>query len=505
MRRPLAIALSIAVVAGAWFLSRPEVVVVKVGDDVRAALRDAPAGAIVELEAGTHRGPLTLDEPLTLQGQPGATVTAASDEASVVTVTADNVSIQDLGIAGAASGVVVREAENVRLHSLDIEGADLHGIEIVDASGHVSAVRVTELSHALAQGIEIRNSDGRPDSVIENSTIVGGMEGIVSHVAELVIRNNVVSDTTMRGITVTEMSDAVVSGNRVRGVTGAGMYCGDMSRCQFEGNTVTGVAGDERGRSTAGWGLVVTYHAAASSHDDVLEGAAGERMASIGGSFRTRSPLEPGTGWAALAPASIATGAALAAVALLYLAAGAFNRRTSSLFRSRGRRRGPNWLLPLGVLGLGVQTFHMLEHGLQLFRVRVDGIPSRGGIVGPRVEAEWIHFGYNLAVLVGFVLVVIARRKGWKPPGRAEIGDRFLLAGVALQGYHSIEHSVKLSQHLSSGAKVNPGILGGEIDLVLLHFSINLGVYMVALGATVAYLWRDRPRELVTRRALSPG
>ncbi|MBA2725419.1 MAG: hypothetical protein H0U53_05465, partial [Actinobacteria bacterium] len=142
------------------------------------------------------------------------------------------------------------------------------------------------------------------------------------------------------------------------------------------------------------------------------------------------------------------------------------------------------WLAAIPLLA--IQTFHMFEHTLQVFRVRVDGVPSRGGIVGPVVEAEWIHFIYNAAVLTLLLVIFFALR-----PERTHsysIGARFLLAGALVQGYHVVEHTVKLSQHLITGAKVNPGLAGKAFDLVLFHYTINLMVYLALLGAVGAYL-----------------
>ena len=495
----------LATASGALLLSRPAEIRVGAEEDLQAVLDRASPGAVVVLGEGEHRGPVTIDRRLTLRAEPGAIVAASPEEPAVVTVLADGASVEGITTFGGSSGVIVREVDLVLLDSVQVMAADLHGIEVIDASARITGVEVAGLKHPLAQGIEVRNADGRPDSVIENSTVIGGMEGIVSHVAELVIRDNVVTDTTMRGITVTEMSDGVVTDNTVERAIGAGLYCGDMSRCQFQNNVATGVAASDDGRSTEGWGLVVTYHAAASTENDVLEGAAGAKMASIGGKFTQRSPLEPGDGLGAALPAGLAVAAALALLGLLYAAARPAARWLARAMSPAGDRRGPSWLLSLGLVGLGVQTFHMIEHSLQLYRVRVDGIPSRGGIVGPRVEAEWIHFIYNGAVLVGFLLVVAARKAGWQPPGRQEIGDRILLAGVLIQGYHVVEHSTKLAQHIASGAKVNHGILGGEVDLVLLHFSVNLAVYLAAVGAAVAYVWGVRMRKRVTQRVLGYG
>lgn len=497
---------ALALAAAVWIVDRPPLVRVDPGDDLGSVLEAAPANAVVVLAAGEHRGSVSIDRNLTLRGEPASRVVAPRDAPAVLTVLADDVRVEGITTFGGSTGILVREVDRVVLDSVQVTGADLHGIEIVDASARLSAVEVASLRHPLAQGIEVRNADGRPDTVIEHSTVSGGMEGIVSHVAEVVIENNVVRDTTLRGVTVTEMSDGIVVGNAIEGATGAGLYCGDMSRCQFQDNIATQVAGDDDARSTAGWGLVVTYHASASTENDILDGAAGPTMASIGGRFVERSPLEPGEGLKAALPASLAVLAALTLVALCYLAL----RRVTGVLERRGAsvqadRRGPAWLLSLALVGLGVQTFHMIEHALQLYRVRVDGIPSRGGIVGPQVEAEWVHFLYNTAVLLGFLLVVAARRSGWQPPGKHDIGDRLLLVGVLIQGYHAVEHSVKLAQHIGSGAKVNQGILGGAVDLVLLHFSINLAVYLAAVGACVAYAWGDRLKRGVERHALSYG
>jgi hypothetical protein len=59
---------------------------------------------------------------------------------------------------------------------------------------------------------------------------------------------------------------------------------------------------------------------------------------------------------------------------------------------------------------------------------------------------------------------------------------------MLVQGYHVLEHTAKLAQHIATGAKVNPGLLGGHVDLVWFHFAINLTVYAAFLGACVCYL-----------------
>ena len=57
-----------------------------------------------------------------------------------------------------------------------------------------------------------------------------------------------------------------------------------------------------------------------------------------------------------------------------------------------------------------------------------------------------------------------------------------LLLGLLLQSYHQVEHSVKLAQFLQTHMQGTKGILGARFDLVLLHFILNLLVYLPLVG-----------------------
>lgn len=491
-RKHLPAGIAVAVLLAGLLLfpwNRPSTITVAVGDDLQAELDSAPEGAIVVIEPGRHSGNVVVDRPVTITGLAGASLVSTDFDSPVISVLAGGTAVENLELVGGSSGLVVREADGVVVRDLRISGSDLHGIEVVDASAHISGARISDMRHPMAQGIEVRNSDGRPDTVVESSTVTGGQEGIVSHVSEVVFRDNVVRETTMRGITITEMSDGVVAGNTITDATGAGLYCGDMSRCEFSDNDIAPVAADSAGRPTEGWGLVVTYHAVASTDDDRLSGESGPLFTSTAGRVREDSPLDPRATPATWLPVVAGAALALSVVGVLYL----LGRRLAPRLRPTPGREltlvKPGALTALVLTGLGIQTFHMAEHALQVFRVRIDQIPSRGGIVGPVVEAEWIHFLYNLFVVAAIGLIAVGRARGWRPRGRVDVGDRLLVAGLAIQSYHAIEHSAKLVQHLTGGAKVNPGFAGEIVDLVLFHFSINLAVYVALVGAALAYAW----------------
>jgi hypothetical protein len=487
----LTIAGMIAIAAASVSAAPAPSVRVPAGASLQRVLDRAAPGATVTLEPGVHRGPVTVRGPVTLQGSDGAILQAPREAEAVLFVSGDDVGVHDLTIRGGSSGIEAERAENLVIEDVAVRGSDLHGIHIAGGSADIIGADIAGLRHPFAQGIEVFDA---PGSRVADSRITGGKEGIVTHLSHRVgVTGNTVANTAFRGIAIKEMSHASVTGNRVLGARGMGLYCGDMSRCAFSANRATSVAAGEGTPASAGWGLVVLYHAVASSHNDLLSGDAGALSTFVEGRITEGSPLELGSGLQALWKTLGTTLMGLLLVAGLYLAARPLTRRLFPIEPANARRVATTAIPAALALGLAIQTFHMGEHFVQVFRVHFDGVPSKGGIVGSVVDTEWVHFAYNVAVLAGLVAVIAARFRGWLPRGRADIGDGLLAVAALMQSYHVVEHSVKLTQHLVTGAKVNPGILGGPIDLVWLHFVINLAVYAGFAGALFAYQWR-RPR-----------
>jgi parallel beta-helix repeat protein len=436
---------------------------------------------------------------MVLQGTGGTVLSAPIEEEAVLSVSGDHVEIADLTIRGGYTGIATERARDLLIENVTIRGSDLHGIHVAGGSAHIVGADIAGLRHPYAQGMEVFDA---PRSRVEDSRISGGREGIVTHLSHgVTIENNTVIDTSFRGIAIKEMSHASVVGNTVRGASGMGFYCGDMSMCAFSGNRALSVAAGEGARSSAGWGLVVHFHSVASSRNDSLSGDAGGLSTFVGGRIEEGSPLELGSGIRALGKTLGTTLLGLLLLLALYAAARPLTRRLFPLQGSEVQRLARTTIPAALAVGLAIQTFHMGEHFLQVFRVHFDGVPSKGGIVGSVVETEWVHFTYNLAVLIGLGAVIAARFRGWVPRGHADIGDALLSVATLMQAYHVVEHSVKLAQHLVTGAKVNPGILGGPIDLVWLHFVINLSVYAGFFGALIAYQWW-KPRPAPEPRAL---
>ena len=220
----------------------------------------------VRLAAGIHEGPLVLDHAQTVVGEPGTIVRGG------IVVTADDVTLRDLTVRGGNYGIEVRDAESVEIDDVVIEAAALDGINARQSQLEIRDCEIRSLPGAQTQGIDISFASRLPPSIVEDCLVVGGSEGIVSHMANVMVRDNLVRSTELRAIAVTEMSMGDVEDNLVEDALGIGIFCGDYSHCEIEDNQVTGMRADPSGNPTrAGFGLVSHYYAVATVADNTLE------------------------------------------------------------------------------------------------------------------------------------------------------------------------------------------------------------------------------------------
>jgi hypothetical protein len=454
-----------------------------------------PDAEAVYLLPGTH-APFTVTRPgAVVEAAPGAVVSGP------IRISADDVTLRDLEVAGGESGIVVERVEGAVLEGVTVGRAELHGIEVVDASARIEGCRVHGLRSPYGQGIEIRNASTRSPSVVEGCSITGGQEGLVTHSARVEFRENGVTGTTLRAIAITEMSEGVMRDNQVYGVTGSGLYCGDMSHCEIVGNTVREISSDGSGvRSRDGYAAVGWYHSTLRLRDNAFDVPPERRVRLALGTITVeRFPLAIWPpGWRGALPALWVTGLSLVGLGTVKIAVAPWARRRRPAAGSSAPL--PRSTVMVLAVGLVVTSFHMLEHIVQVFQVYVADAEHRSGLLGAWIDTEWVHFVYNLAV-VGFVAWL------WRlvrPGGRAEsrTGATWALAALVIQGYHVVEHTAKMIQHLALGVKVAPGLLGGPAGLVWFHFGINLAVF-VGLAVPVVAILRRHTRERARNRGTS--
>jgi nitrous oxidase accessory protein len=233
----------------------------------------------VHLSAGVHRGPIVIRRTETLVGDPGAVVVGG------IVVRADDVTVRDVTVVGGADGITVDGATNVVLDGVRVRGSHLDGIHVRRSQVMIRDCSVSGLRSRFAQAIDISFALTLPMSLVEGCSVRGGQEGIVSHFANVEVRENHVSRTTLRGITVTEMSMGTVEENRVDDALGVGIFCADYSECEIERNAITDTRPDRASGDLArlGFGVVAHSHATATLGGNVLRRTPGGVAAFVDG------------------------------------------------------------------------------------------------------------------------------------------------------------------------------------------------------------------------------
>ncbi len=259
------------------FLVAPCAVLVALGT---AAATQPPT---IVLEPGIHAGPLVLDHSQKLLGEPGAVVRGG------IVITADDVVVRDIAVEGGEYGVEIEGAENVLLDDVAVSGASMDGIHARRSSVTIRDCSV-RMEGEYTQGIDIGFAFDLPPSRVSECTVTGGREGIVSHMAHIDFRENHVSDTTMRGIAVTEMSMGKVTGNDVENALGIGVYCGDYSHCEIADNWIRTIRPDLASGDRLRHGLAVLSHfyAKARIDDNGVVDSPGGIRAAVGATIESR-------------------------------------------------------------------------------------------------------------------------------------------------------------------------------------------------------------------------
>ena len=219
---------------------------------------------VVHLAAGVHQGPLVIDRREVLVGAPGAIVRGG------IVIRANDVTIRNVSVVGGQNGITIAGARRAMLDHVSVSGARLDGIHVRSGSVHIRDCSVDMLGNTLGQGIDISYTMGYGMSMVEGCNIVGGMDGIATHVTMSEITHNHVSRTTARGVSMTEMSMGTIANNTVTNAKGLGILCNDHSMCEIERNTVAGTKALPGSGLTSGYGVLVTFFSEAELHDNAL-------------------------------------------------------------------------------------------------------------------------------------------------------------------------------------------------------------------------------------------
>jgi Right handed beta helix region/Periplasmic copper-binding protein (NosD) len=212
----------------------------------------------VHLAVGVHRGPIVIDRPQDLVGEPGAIVRGG------IVVRSNNVEIRNVTVVGGQNGIEVDGAEDVVIEDVSISGFELDGINVRRSSVAVRDCRISA-SRPFTQGIDVSFAFDLAPTSVRGCVVKGGYEGIVSHFAHVDFQRNTVAGTALRGITVTEMSMGSVEKNLVRDSTGVGIFCGDYSECEIRRNRVVDTRPDKTSDDGTRKGYAILSHFGATA------------------------------------------------------------------------------------------------------------------------------------------------------------------------------------------------------------------------------------------------
>lgn len=142
-------------------------------------------------------------------------------------------------------------------------------------------------------------------------------------------------------------------------------------------------------------------------------------------------------------------------------------------------------------LVLLIQGLHWVEHIAQVYQHWWLSLPikeSKGILFF--LDLEWNHFVFNSVYLLLLVAVWFLIRKV-----SFRVAAWFLISGTLLQGYHVVEHIVRIWQHVQTACEPCKGILGWYIDGVYLHFAFNMFVLILPLAAFMLLIKRNNSYE----------
>lgn len=152
----------------------------------------------------------------------------------------------------------------------------------------------------------------------------------------------------------------------------------------------------------------------------------------------------------------------------------------------------------LFLLVVAIQGFHVIEHIVLVVQVEAlgFGLAEAHGLLGARVDFEWLHFWYNSSFLAALVLLFAHRRRlrGVTPP---KVAQGALLGGVALQAYHVVEHTIRMVQYYQTDCTPCLGLIGQVVPFIWPH--LFFGVFSYA-AFSIAYFGYGLHRELLPAR-----
>lgn len=211
---------------------------------------------------GTIQGPIVIRHAQTLVG---------GIVKGGIVIEASHVTLKNVTVIGGENGIDVEDSSHVMLDGVRVLGVSMDGIHVRRSSVMIDDCKITAPSGPWVQGVDISFSMDKQMSMVNGCTIVGTREGIVTHMSMVDVTHNHIGASTLRGITMGEMSMGSITNNDVLDALGVGIICLDHSQCEIRHNTVAGTRTDPGGdASRAGVAIEAHFYAHADVRDNTV-------------------------------------------------------------------------------------------------------------------------------------------------------------------------------------------------------------------------------------------
>ncbi len=162
----------------------------------------------------------------------------------------------------------------------------------------------------------------------------------------------------------------------------------------------------------------------------------------------------------------------------------------------------------LFLLIIGIQGFHVVEHIVLVIQVQAlhMGLAEAHGLLGARVDFEWLHFSYNSAFLGALILILAyGLRHRQELPAATGIPGMALAGAVGLQTYHVAEHVIRIVQYYQTGCTPCVGLIGRVVPFIWPHLFFGLIAYIPMVVCYFAYGLHQRLPLPFLRRSAAPA
>jgi hypothetical protein len=160
---------------------------------IQDAINKADPHETIEISPGTYNEELTISKLITLQGKNNQTTIIKGNIDPVITIMADDVTINNLNLSGGRYGIDIQDSQNVHINNNIIVEFGLSGINAINSSLHIQNNHISnDPQRTGGFGMKLTKCK---EVIIENNTVEDIVYSLYLMYSSGLIQNNIISPT----------------------------------------------------------------------------------------------------------------------------------------------------------------------------------------------------------------------------------------------------------------------------------------------------------------------